>query len=45
MQDWFHLLSEDGQEIIGEDGTLCQVKLDFKYTPHPTRGQASLARS
>ena len=39
------MLSEDGQEIIGEDGTLCQVKLDIKYTPHASREHASLARS
>ncbi len=39
------MLDSDGHEIIGEDGTLCQVKLDIKYTPHPTRQQAALGRS
>ncbi len=30
--------------LPGEDGTLCRVRLDIKYTPHPTREQAALGR-
>jgi hypothetical protein len=30
--------------VSGEDGTMCRVKLDIKYTPNPTREQASLGR-
>ena len=39
-QEWFHMLDQLGHEIIGEDGTMCRVKLDIKYTPHPTREMA-----
>ena len=30
--------------LPGEDGTMCRVRLDIKYTPHPTREQAALGR-
>lgn len=43
-QEQFHMLDAEGSEIIGEDGSMCRVKLDIKYTPNPTREQASLAR-
>lgn len=44
-QEWFHMLDQLGHEIIGEDGTMCRVKLDIKYTPHPTREMAALGRA
>ena len=46
-KDWSEeilMLDGEGHEIIGEDGTMCRVRLDLKYTPHPKKEQAALRR-
>ena len=47
-KDWSEeilMLDGEGHEIIGEDGTMCRVRLDLKYTPHPRRNRQHYAGS
>eukprot|EP00283_Hemiselmis_rufescens_P005845 CAMPEP_0173423600 /NCGR_PEP_ID=MMETSP1357-20121228/3851_1 /TAXON_ID=77926 /ORGANISM="Hemiselmis rufescens, Strain PCC563" /LENGTH=315 /DNA_ID=CAMNT_0014386747 /DNA_START=14 /DNA_END=958 /DNA_ORIENTATION=+ len=43
--DMFKMINQDGDDVIGEDGSPCMTRLTIKYTPHADKLSLALTKS